>query len=67
VALAHRQGNNTNIARTYFLNSKYQTFESCSFDLQNTSDGSNFTSSNYGQFKMIIVSSYGKGEITIAS
>ena len=45
---ANRQGNKTNIARTYFLNSKYQTFESSSFDLHNTSDGSNFTSTDYG-------------------
>lgn len=58
---ANRQGNKTNIARTYFLNSKYQTFESSSFDLHNTSDGSNFTSTNYGQFRLRIVSSYGKG------
>ena len=41
---ANRQGNKTNIARTYLLNSKYQTFESSNFDCHNTSDGSNFTS-----------------------
>ena len=58
---ANRQGNKTNISRTYFLNSKYQTFESSSFDLHNTSNGSNFTSTNYGQFGLRIVSSYRKG------
>ena len=57
----NRQGNKTNIARTYFLNSKYQTFESSNFDHHNNSDGSNFTSTNYGQFRLRIVSSYGKG------
>lgn len=56
---ANRQGNKTNIARTYFLSSKHQTFGSSSFDLHNTSDGSNFTSTNYGQFRLRIVSSYG--------
>ena len=34
---ANRQGNKTNIARTYFLNSKKQTFECSSFDHHNTS------------------------------
>jgi hypothetical protein len=58
---ANRQENKTNIARTYFLNFKYQTFESSTFDRHNTSDGSNFTSTNYGQFRLRIVSSYGKG------
>jgi hypothetical protein len=58
---ANRQGNKTYIARTYFLNSKYQTFESSNFDCHNTSDGSNFTSTNYGQFRLRIVSSYGNG------
>jgi hypothetical protein len=57
---ANRQGNKTNIARTHFLNSKYQTFESSSFDCHNTSDGGNFTSINYGQFRLRKVSSYGK-------
>ena len=52
----NRQVNKTNIAGTYFLNSKYQTFESSSFDRHNISDGS-----NYGQFSLRILSSYGKG------
>ena len=40
------------------MNSKYQTFESSNCDRHNISDGSNFTSTNYGQFRLRIVSSY---------
>ena len=58
---ANRQGNKTHIARTCLLNSKYQTFEISNIDRHNTSYGSNFTSTNYGQFRLRIVSSYGKG------